>query len=343
MSFESDVAVRRPGWACSFSQQPYLTVPRLLDKAIAPCEGCAAAGPPPRFGCVGDAELVPAAPTATTAMEERRRGCAGDRRSSAAAAGDVEQPPCADAAVAFGGGRPPRSGGVPSAGALPRPSLPRTSAMGAAARPTPPPSQRRTRSSSTGAFGLPRLAIPNVASAVAEHLNTPPRLRAVLRRLAAANAASHTSALEVWGSEEEDGENVASSYMPSAAARPPHAPPAYGRIASLPSAATQEDGGLPAAVLPARIVWRDDVRLTVEAAAAAAGRRQAGGVDAAGGGGCRGMVTHAASTAWAAIIRALWEGGMGGKAPHAEDGASCWLLMRAVVLVALALVWMIAL
>ncbi|GAB0495136.1 hypothetical protein MMPV_006434 [Pyropia vietnamensis] len=225
------------------------------------------------------------------------------------------------------------------------PSLPLTrwkkrgeGAPAAAARLLRPPAMLSTLS-----MRMPQLQLVVAAPPVAEHLNTPTRLRAVLRRLAAANAANHTSALEVWGSEEEDGEIAASAFMPSTAAAAPIAPSAYGRSASLPAVVTREDGGLPAAVLPARIVWRDDVRLTMEAAAAVAGRRQAGGVDTAGEGGCRGVLTRAGSTAWAAIVGALWEGWMGGKAPYAEDGASWWLLLRAVVLVALALVWMVAL
>lgn len=234
---------------------------------------------------------------------------------------------------------------------LTRLSLPRPSEISdAAARlPTPPPRRRRSRTGSSDAFDLPRLAIPDVATAVAEHLNKPPRLQAVLRRLAAANAASHTSALAGWASDEEDGgDDGERLYRPSAS--PPHARPAHdrggmhsGSLAPLLHATTRgTDGGLPAAVLPARILWRADVRLTVEAAAAA-GRRQAGGDEADSGSCFRGLVIPAASTAWAATVRCLWEGGVVGKAVHAEDGTSWWLLLRAVVLVAFALMWMLAL
>lgn len=347
MSAANSVVGRRPARVVASPQQPLVPVPRSLGMATAPCGDCA--GGLPRRGSSVAAELVPAAPTAACAVGGRRRGCGGGGSRSSAASGNSGRPPCADAAVAVGGGRPPRSR-APAVGALQRLSLPRKSVTGGVAAREPPPTsaRRRARSSTTGAFDLPRLAIPDVATAVAEHLNKPPRLRAVLRRLAAANAASHTSALAVWASEEEEVDGVG-TYVPSA--QPPNAPPAYGRD-GVPAAAfvpqvlhattRGPDGGLPAAVLPARIVWRDDVRVTVEAAAAA-GRGQAGSDEAASGGGCRGVVMHAASTAWVAIVGGSWEGEGGGKATQAEDGSSWWLLLRAVLLVALALVWMVAL
>lgn len=337
MSAAMSMGGKRPAWVGASPQHPFLPVPRSLGMATKPCGDCAGGPPTSASGVAG--ELVPAAPTAACAMGGRRGGCDCGGR-----------PPCVDAAVTVGAGRPPRPG-APAAGVLTRLSLPRPSDISdAAARlPTPPPRRRRSRTGSSDAFDLPRLAIPDVATAVAEHLNKPPRLQAVLRRLAAANAASHTSALAGWASDEEDGvDDGERLYRPSAS--PPHARPAHdrggmhsGSLAPLLQATTRgTDGGLPAAVLPARILWRADVRLTVEAAAAA-GRRQAGGDEADSGSCFRGLVIPAASTAWAATVRCLWEGGVVGKAVHAEDGTSWWLLLRAVVLVAFALMWMLAL
>lgn len=192
---------------------------------------------------------------------------------------------------------------------------------------------------------LPRLPIPLVAAAVAQHLNEPARLRAVLARLTAANAASAAVAHSLWSSEEE-GEGGAAAGAAWHTSGPAAGATAVGGgcLAPTPAAASLPgDTAFPIAMLPARIVWADSVRASGrEGPAGAAGCRGPAPPAGAIGGVCGGLARVGAG-AWALLLWSLGDEGLWAKGPPEEGGGEWWLLLRAMVLGALALLWLLAL
>jgi len=229
--------------------------------------------------------------------------------------------------------RQPRGIGAGGTGGLPElslSSLPPTTTTWA-------PRRRRIRpNAGTADALLPRLPIHEVSKAVARHLNEPTRLRGILRRLSAANAASHAAALAVWASEHEVDE---AAYRPLVLGGSPRGrgAPSYYDTAPLPSvpyAATAATAAatLPAAVMPARIVWHD-VRLAVDAET-----REA---VAAPVGVAAGAVARMVYTVRSVVVGSRREGACGIKVAEDGEASSWWLFLRAVVLVVFALLWVV--